>query len=64
MAAPLAAALGELSRREREPLLLHVLGGLSYEDVALALSIPIGTVRSRISRASARLAGRLDGVRR
>lgn len=51
----LVAALGELSERERVPLLLHVLGGCSYEDVARALDVPIGTVRSRISRGTARL---------
>ena len=64
LAGPLAAALATLSRREREPLLLHVLGGLSYEEVAAALDVPVGTVRSRISRASGRLAGILDGVPR
>ena len=64
LSAPLASALASLSKREREPLLLHVLGGLSYEEVAGALHIPVGTVRSRISRASTRLAGLLDGVAR
>jgi RNA polymerase sigma-70 factor (ECF subfamily) len=64
LAGPVAAALAELASRERDPLLLHVLGGLSYEEVAAALDIRIGTVRSRISRATARLAGLLDGVPR
>ena len=40
---------------ERDALLLNVWEGLSYEDVAAALSIPIGTVRSRINRARRRL---------
>jgi RNA polymerase sigma-70 factor (ECF subfamily) len=48
----------------REPLLLHVLAGLAYEEVAVALGVPLGTVRSRISRARQRLAGLLDGVAR
>ncbi|MCW2972988.1 MAG: sigma-70 family polymerase sigma factor [Thermoleophilia bacterium] len=59
-----AVALVQLSRRERDPLLLHVIGGLPYEDVATALDLPIGTVRSRISRARSKLAGMLDGVAR
>lgn len=57
-------ALQALPAREREPLLLHVLVGLSYEEVAAALDIKLGTVRSRISRGRSRLAGILDGVRR
>jgi RNA polymerase sigma-70 factor (ECF subfamily) len=53
--ADLVASLAALPERERTPLLLHVLGGCSYEDVAIALDVPIGTVRSRISRGTARL---------
>ncbi len=51
----IARAIGQLPARERVPLLLHVLGGCSYEEVARALDVPIGTVRSRISRGTARL---------
>jgi len=37
-------------------VLLLVAGpGLSYEDVSIALGIPVGTVRSRLSRARSRL---------
>lgn len=53
--ARLAAVLATLPSREREPLLLHAAYELSYEQIAEALGIPIGTVRSRISRARARL---------
>jgi RNA polymerase sigma-70 factor (ECF subfamily) len=49
------AALRRLRRAEREALLLHVWGELTYDEIAHALAIPIGTVRSRISRARARL---------
>ena len=36
---------------ERDALVLHVWEGLSYEEVADALGVPIGTVRSRLNRA-------------
>ncbi|MEV4419144.1 RNA polymerase sigma factor [Patulibacter sp. NPDC049589] len=47
----LARALRRLPAKEREALLLVVWGELSYAEVAGALDIPVGTVRSRISRA-------------
>lgn len=52
------AALGlpaSLPRREQDIFVLCTWQGLSYEDAALALGIPVGTVRSRLSRARARL---------
>ena len=57
IAAELAQALKSLPRREREPLLLFAWADLSYEEIAVALGLPLGTVRSRISRARARLCG-------
>jgi RNA polymerase sigma-70 factor (ECF subfamily) len=55
-AAPrLADALGSIPRKDREALLLFAWAELSYEEIALALEVPVGTVRSRISRARARL---------
>lgn len=50
-----AAALAALDPPQRDALLLHVWGELSYAEVAYALDIPVGTVRSRISRACAAL---------
>jgi RNA polymerase sigma-70 factor (ECF subfamily) len=44
-------AVGRLPRRQREVVLLHVWADLSYEQIARALDIPVGTVRSRLSRA-------------
>ncbi|MEV7970559.1 sigma factor-like helix-turn-helix DNA-binding protein [Sphaerisporangium sp. NPDC088356] len=44
-----------LSSRERDLLLLVAWTDLSYEDVAQALGIPIGTVRSRLHRVRAKL---------
>lgn len=49
--AELAGALAELRATERDVLLLFALGGLSYEEIAAALSVPVGTVRSRLARA-------------
>ena len=64
VAPDLANALAQLRRKDRDPLLLHVIGGLQYDEIAAALELPIGTVRSRISRARTRLAGILDGAAR
>jgi RNA polymerase sigma-70 factor (ECF subfamily) len=44
-------AVARLPRRQREVVLLHVWADLSYEQIARALDIPVGTVRSRLSRA-------------
>lgn len=55
----LATTLAELSRGDREVLLLIALGGLSHAEVAAALSIPYGTVGSRLSRARRKLRTRL-----
>jgi RNA polymerase sigma factor (sigma-70 family) len=57
LAGELAAALNAMPRREREPLLLFVWADLTYDEIAVALELPLGTVRSRISRARARLRG-------
>jgi RNA polymerase sigma factor (sigma-70 family) len=51
----LAAALSGLDAGQREVLLLYAWGDLSYEQIAEALALPPGTVRSRLSRARARL---------
>jgi RNA polymerase sigma-70 factor (ECF subfamily) len=40
---------------QREVLLLAAVEELRYEEIAVALSIPIGTVMSRLSRARAKL---------
>jgi RNA polymerase sigma-70 factor (ECF subfamily) len=47
----LAEALSGLPRRDRDVLLLVAWGDLAYEEVARALGIPVGTVRSRLNRA-------------
>lgn len=47
--------VARLPRREQEVFALCAWSELSYEDAAIALRIPVGTVRSRLSRARARL---------
>lgn len=48
---PLAAALARLTNGDRQVLLLIAWADLTYQEVADALAIPIGTVRSRLNRA-------------
>ncbi|MGW0837929.1 RNA polymerase sigma factor [Streptomyces prunicolor] len=52
-------ALATLRRPEREVLALCVWSGLDYQAAAEALGVPVGTVRSRLSRARAKLAKHL-----
>jgi RNA polymerase sigma factor (sigma-70 family) len=47
--------VARLPQREQEVFALCAWSELSYEDAAIALRIPVGTVRSRLSRARARL---------
>ena len=56
----LAAALLGLSAEERNLILLYAWAELSYEQLAQALALPLGTVRSRLSRARAKLRASLD----
>ncbi|MFE7751583.1 RNA polymerase sigma factor [Streptomyces sp. NPDC057428] len=54
-------ALRRLSRPDREVIALCVGAGLDYQQAAEALGVPVGTVRSRLSRARARLARHSSG---
>lgn len=47
----LAAAMRTLSPQDRECLLLYEWADLTYEGIALATGVPVGTVRSRLNRA-------------
>lgn len=49
-------ALARLPQRERDVVALVAWTGLTYEQAATALDVPVGTVRSRLSRARRRLA--------
>jgi RNA polymerase sigma factor (sigma-70 family) len=55
----LASALLDLTEQERNLILLYAWAELSYEQLAEALGLPIGTVRSRLSRTRAKLRARL-----
>jgi RNA polymerase sigma-70 factor (ECF subfamily) len=48
-------AIRQLPRREREVLALLAWSDLSYSEIAAALGLPVGTVRSRLARARTRL---------
>ena len=47
-------AVARLPRRQREVLLLAAWADLGYAEIARALDLPVGTVRSRLARARAR----------
>jgi RNA polymerase sigma-70 factor (ECF subfamily) len=49
--ARLGAALAMLSARQRDALLLVTWAGLTYDQAAKAMGVPLGTVQSRVSRA-------------
>jgi RNA polymerase sigma-70 factor (ECF subfamily) len=47
----LETAIGKLPPEQRQVILLVGLEGMAYEEVAKVLKVPVGTVRSRLSRA-------------
>ncbi len=51
----LRARIAALAPRDRETLLLYAWQGMSYDEVAAALGVPVGTVRSRLNRVRRRL---------
>ncbi|MGD0243866.1 MAG: sigma-70 family RNA polymerase sigma factor [Streptosporangiaceae bacterium] len=57
-----AAALARLPADSRDTLLLAAWSNLSYEEIADALGVPVGTVRSRLSRARGKLRRALGDV--
>jgi len=53
------AAVQALPEDLRQALLLREVEGLTYEDIALKMNCPVGTVRSRIFRARDAVSGRI-----
>lgn len=56
----LAVVLRQLRREEQEVIALCDWSGLDYEEASTALAVPVGTVKSRLSRARARLRELVD----
>ena len=56
----MARALAALRDGDRDVLLLFAWAELSYEEIATALGVPVGTVRSRLHRARRRVRELLD----
>lgn len=56
----LERALGTLSSDQRMAILLISLEGLSYEEAAGVMDVPVGTIRSRVSRARQMLRRELE----
>jgi RNA polymerase sigma-70 factor, ECF subfamily len=59
----IARALDDLAEEQRAALLLVVLEGLTYREVAEVQGVPIGTVMSRLARARLQIKAFLDGER-
>jgi RNA polymerase sigma-70 factor (ECF subfamily) len=57
------AALREMPERYQDIILLCDVEGLTYEEIAFALTIPIGTVMSRVHRGRTLLRQRLVSMR-
>lgn len=57
----LTVALDSLGAVMRAAMILRGVEGLSYQEIAEMLDIPVGTVRSRLSRARLQLLSKLEG---
>ncbi len=60
--ARLRAALRRLRPSDRDVLVLCVWQGLTYAEAAVALGVPVGTIRSRLSRARSRLEAETEAL--
>ena len=55
------AELERLQPLHRDVVVLHELHGLTYDECARALDVPVGTVKSRLSNAFKKMRGGLQG---
>lgn len=55
------AAMNQMSDEHKEILVMVCVKGMQYQEVADALQIPVGTVRSRLSRARNQLLALMEG---
>jgi RNA polymerase sigma-70 factor (ECF subfamily) len=56
----ISTALAQVDESHREVVVLHYLADMGTAEIAAELGVPEGTVKSRLSRARARLAGLLE----
>jgi RNA polymerase sigma-70 factor (ECF subfamily) len=56
----IAGTLNSMAAIDRETLLLYAWADLTYEGIALAMDVPVGTVRSRLNRARRTLRTQLN----
>jgi RNA polymerase sigma-70 factor (ECF subfamily) len=63
LGARLYAALQHLPFDQRTALVLREIEGLSYEEIAFSLGLPVGTVKSRLTRARQALRAELGDLR-
>jgi RNA polymerase sigma factor (sigma-70 family) len=61
--ARVAGVLARLPRRQREVLLLFAIAQLEYQEIAVALQIPLGSVQSALHRARAKVRAALGDPR-
>ena len=61
LSARVEAAINSLSPLHRDVIVLHELQGLTYQEVAATLDVPVGTVKSRLSNAFKKLRDLLGG---
>lgn len=62
--ARLRVAIGELNKAHRVPVFLRYFSGLSEQEIAQALDLPPGTVKSRLHNARRMLQVRLEGAKK
>lgn len=55
-------AISSLSQQHKEVIILHHIDGQDVENIAAALNLPVGTVKSRLARARDNLKRKLSSI--